>query len=169
MCNIGEVSMAIVFEQSISTANCSYKQILIAIVVNIGKCRGHTDSAGQPDSSFLRDVLELAVPQVLPKLVPAHLIDEVDVVQAVAVDIGHRHPTSMVIVAHTHVFCDVIQGLIFESDSAFFDPVLELELMEHLELTGRFQLSLFPRRKGISTHVLIRKSGTDCGIDGYTR
>ena len=50
------------------------------------------------DARRRRDVLEPAAAQVPPELVAADLADEVDVRQAVAIDVGDRDAVAMVVV-----------------------------------------------------------------------
>src|SRR5580658_4425014 len=64
--NIMEVAVAIVLEEDVAAANRGDKQILAAIVINIGKRRAHADASRQTDAGLLCDVLELAAAEIFP-------------------------------------------------------------------------------------------------------
>ena len=121
---------------------------------------------GNPTPASCGDVLEFAAAKVFPEFVSTHLIGEVDVVKAVAIHVGNRDGAAVIVVAHPHVFGDVVDRVVDECDSAFFEFVGELELMKDLKLLGRFQLGLLARSQGISSHIVFRIAGSDWGIRG---
>ena len=118
--DILEMPVAVVLKQNVAAADRGDEQILVAVVVDIRERRGHADAAGQSDAGFLRDVPELATAQVFPEFVAAELIHEIDVVQAIAIDVRDRDAVAMVVVAHPHVLGDVVNGVVDEGDPAFF-------------------------------------------------
>ena len=67
----------------------------------------------------------------------------------------------MIIVAHAHVFGDVVDGVMDECDPAFLHFVSELELIKDPELLGGFHLGPLPRRKRILAHVVCLDSGVE--------
>ena len=142
-----EVSVSVVLEQHIAAAYRGDEQILIAVVVDVGERGGDADSAGQPDARLLRDVPEPASAQILPQLVAADLVDEVDVVQTVAVDVRHGDAVAVIVVDRLVVLARVVDDVVNEGDAAFLDPVGELELVEDSELVRGRHLRLLARRR----------------------
>ena len=129
------------------------EQILIAVVVRVGKRGGDADPIWQSDARFRRDVLEPSSAEILPQLVAADLIHEVDVVQPVAVDVRHGDTVAVIVVDRFVVLAGVLDDVVLEGDAAVFDPVGELELVEDLELVGRCQLRALPRLKRIGANI----------------
>jgi hypothetical protein len=84
------MAVAFILKEHVAAADGGYKQILVAVIVNVSESRALADAPGHADARFLCDVLELAIAQVLPELVASDLVQEVDVVQSVAVDIRNR-------------------------------------------------------------------------------
>jgi hypothetical protein len=160
------MSVAVVLEQYVAATDRGNEQILASVVVNVGESGTHADPAWQSDACFLSDVPEFAAADVFPEFVSSNLINKVEVVQAVAVHISNRNGAAVIVVAHPHVFGDVVHGVVNEPDPAFFQLVGELKLMKHLKLLGRIQLGLLPRSEGIFSHIVFRIAGSDGGIGG---
>ena len=76
------------------------------------------DPAGHRDAGLRGDVLELAAAEVLPELVAADLVDEVDVGQAVAVDVRHRDAVAVIVVDRLVVLPGVVDDVVHEGDAA---------------------------------------------------
>jgi hypothetical protein len=119
------VAVAIVLEKNVATANACDKEVLGAFVVHIRECSANADSAGQPDSSLPRDVLELATAQIFPEFVAANLIRKIDVEQSVAVDIGDCNCISVIVVAGPLVRGNVVHCMVNERDSARLQLIAE--------------------------------------------
>jgi len=83
------------------------------------------------------------------------LIHEVNIVEAVAIDVGDRHGAAMVIMPHPHVLSDVVDRVIDERDAAFLELVSEMELVEHVELIHGLKLRLLARGKGVSARIFL--------------
>src|SRR5882762_8380559 len=150
-----EMTVAVIFEQHISAAHRSDEQILAAVVVNVGECRAHADTFGQPDSRYRCDVLELAATKVLPQFVAPDLIYKVDVIKSIPIDVRDRNRAAMVVVTHPHVLGHVVDGMVHEPDAALLAFVGELELVKDLKLIHRLQLRLLAGWETIGSNVLI--------------
>src|SRR4051812_46939217 len=88
----------VVLEQRVAAAHGRDEQILVPIVVDVGKRGGDADPVGQSDTRFRGDVLELSAAQISPQLVAADLIHEVHVVQPVAVNVGDNNAVAVIVV-----------------------------------------------------------------------
>ena len=150
------MAMTVIFKQRVAAAHCSNEQILVAIVVGIGKGGCNADPAWQRDPGLGSDVSEFASTHVLPQFVATHLVHEVNVVESITIDVSDRDGAAMVIVTHPHVLAGVVHGVVSRSDAAFRQAVYEPKVVEDLELPGGFQLGLFSGGKGIGTHVFLR-------------
>src|ERR1700726_4708298 len=135
------MAMTVIFKQRVAAAHCSNEQILVAIVVAIGKGGCNADPAWQRDPGLGSDGSEFASTHVLPQLAATHLVHEVNVVESITVDVSDRDGAAMVIVTHPHV----LAGRSTNRKS-----------WKDLELPGGFQLGLFCGGKGIGTHVFLR-------------
>ena len=126
--------MAVVLEKQIAAAHCRDEQIGVSVVIDVRKSSRDADAARHAYACFRRNVPELAATQVLPKLVPAGLAYEIDVVQSIAVHIRDGDSVSVVIMSFLIVACRIVDDVIHEGDSALRKPVLKLKLIKHLEL-----------------------------------
>ena len=145
--------MAVVLEQHVAAAHRGDEQVRVAVVVDVRERRAHADAAGQSDTRLAGDVPELAAAQVLPQLVPAHLVRKVDVVQSVAVHVGDGDAVAVVVVNLFIRLAGVVDDAVDEGDSALLYAIGELELVKHLELVHRRELSLFPRGETRNTDI----------------
>ena len=98
-----------------------------------------------------RDVLELAAAGILPELVAADLVDEVDVGEAVAIDVRDREAVAVIVVRRLVRLAGVVDDAVLERDAALGQPVRELEVVERRErrptaLTCASPQLLEPRR-----------------------
>src|SRR2546427_115129 len=89
--DVFEVSVAKILKQDVAHSDRGDKKVGQSVVINVGERGGHADSIFQADSCFSRDVLKLAVAKVAPELISAKLVDKINVEQAVAIHVGHRH------------------------------------------------------------------------------
>src|ERR1051325_10898620 len=96
--DVPESSVAIVFEEQVPAAYRRDEEILIAVVVDAREGGGDADLSRHADAGVGRDVPEASPAQILPELVPADLVDEVDVVETVAVDVGDREAGAVIVV-----------------------------------------------------------------------
>jgi hypothetical protein len=97
------------------------------------------------DAGIPGDIAELAAAEVLPQFVAAEFVHEIDVVQTVAIDIGHGDAAAVIVVNLLVSFSGLVDDVINESDAALFQFVGEAEVVEHLELAHGLQLSLAAR------------------------
>lgn len=92
--DVREMPSPIVVKQNVAAANRGYEQVLIPVIVDVRKSGRHADAVWQADPGFLSDVLEVAPAQVLPQLIPTHLIHEVNVVEPVAIHVRDASSTA---------------------------------------------------------------------------
>ena len=107
------------------------------------------------------DVPEPPAAEVLPELVAAHLIDEVDVVQAVAVDVSDGDPVAVIVVDRLVMLPGVLDDVMDEGDAARRDGVGELKIVERAKTASGGQLSLLAGRERLD--ALIRIGRADLG------
>src|SRR5205823_5302022 len=75
------------------------EEVGIAVVVDVGECATHGDLIrhGQPGSGG--DVHEPTTAEVLPELVGAELREEIEIGEAVAIDVGRAQAAAVVVVS----------------------------------------------------------------------
>jgi hypothetical protein len=151
--DVGEAAVTVVLEQHVAATNGGDHQILIAVVVEIAKGRRHADAIGERDAGLFRDVGEPSAAEILPELVAADLVDEVDVVEAVAVHVGNGEAGAVVVVRHPIVRDLVVDRAMDERDAALGDTVRELEVVEHVKLLRGFELGLTARGERVDADV----------------
>ena len=95
---------------------------------------GDADPVGEPDARLRRDVPEPAAAEVLPELAAADLVDEIEVDQAVAVDIGRGDAVAVIVVDRLVVQPRIVDDVVDEGDPALLDAIGELEVVGDLEL-----------------------------------
>ena len=95
--DIFEMAPAKILEEVVSVPHGGNKQVRQPIVINVGKGSSNADLIRQPHSRGCGNVLELAMAQIAPKLVGAQLRSEIDIEQAIAIDISHGHAAAMVV------------------------------------------------------------------------
>ena len=83
---------------------------------------------------------KLAAAEILPELVATDLADEVDVEEAVAVDVGHRDPGPVIVVRRLVGLPGVVHDAVLECDAALGQAIRELEIVEGGEPGRRFDL-----------------------------
>src|SRR5262249_47199666 len=83
-----------------ATASAGNEQVLLAVVVVIGPGGGNADAVAEADAGLLGYVCEGAVALVAVEGVFAQLVDEVNVVEAVAVEVTHGHTAAVVVQVH---------------------------------------------------------------------
>ena len=76
-------------------------------------------------------------PEVLPELVAAELVDEVDVGQAVAVHVRDRDAVAVVVVDRLVVLAGVVDDPVDERDAALRDAVGEVEVVDDADRSRR--------------------------------
>ena len=159
--DVPEASVPVVLEQHVAAAHRRDEEILIAVVVHVGERRRHADSAGERDARLFRDRREPAAAGVLPELVAADLVDEVDVGQAVAVDVGDREARAVVVVHGLVVFAGVLDDAVDEGDAALGQLVGELKVVERADAARALDLLRAPRRERLGAHVRVRRAHFD--------
>ena len=122
--------MAVVLEQHVAAADGRDVEVGVAVVVDVGKRRGHADLVRHRHAGRGGDVLELAAAGVLPELIAADLVDEVDVGEAVAVDVGDREAVAVIVVRRLVGLSGVVDDAVLEGDAALGEPVRELEVVK---------------------------------------
>ncbi len=108
------------------------------------------------------DVLEPAAAGVLPELVAANLVDEVDVGQAVAVDVRDRHAVAMIVVRRLVRLAGIVDDSVLEGDAALGQAVRELEIVEHGECGHGLDLRV-PNRLEPRCVLQVGRNDTDGG------
>ena len=103
----------------------------------------------------VRDVPEPAAAEILPELVAADLIDEVDVEQAVAVDVGDGDAVAVIVVHRLVVHAGVVDDAVDERDAAFLDAIGELEIVDDLERSTVASRAAPSRRERIDADIRI--------------
>ena len=66
-------------------------------------------------------------------MVAADLVDEVDVGEAVAIDVGDRQAVAVIVVRRLVRLAGVVDDAVPERDAALGEPVGELEIVERRE------------------------------------
>ena len=140
----GNRPRAVVLEQAVAPAHGGHEEVGVAVVVDVAERRGHARCVRQPDARRRGDVLELAAAEVLPELVAADLVHEVDVEAAVAIDVGDREPVAVVVVHRLVGLARVVDDAVHERDAALEQAILEPEIVEDLEAAPRAELRLLP-------------------------
>src|SRR5579863_368698 len=133
--DVFEVSVPIVLEEKYPTANGRDHEVLSTVVFDVTKSRSHAHEAGQRDRARLRgDVLELALPQILPQLIPSNLVQKKNVVEPIAIHIRDSHRAAVIVVCRLVVLFFIIHGLITKGDAALLHRVGKVETVKDLEL-----------------------------------
>ena len=128
--DVAEAALAVVLEQHVAAANRRDVQIGIAVVVDVGKRGRDADLARDRHAGGRRDVLKLAAAEIFPEFVAADLVDEIDVGQAVTVDVGDRETVAVVVVHGLVCLAGVVDEPMFERDAAVGEPIRELKVVE---------------------------------------
>ena len=134
--------MTVVLEQHVAAAHGRDVEVRVAVVVDVGKGRGDADLSGNSNTRGRSDLLELAAAGVPPQLIAAHLTDEVDVEQSVAVDIGHGEAVAMVVVRRLVRLARVVNDPVFEGNVGLGQVVRELETVKRLHVGEGLDLGL---------------------------
>ena len=138
--DVAETPLSVVLKEHVAAANGRDVEVRVPVVVDVGKRSGHADLARHRHSGRGRDVLELAAAGILPEAVGSDLVDEVDVLSAVAVDIGNRQAVAVVVVRRLVRLAGVVDDAVPECDTAFGDAVGELEIVEGRDGSRRLDL-----------------------------
>ena len=142
--DVAEVAVAVVLEQHVAAAHGGDVEIRVAVVVDVGERGRHADLPGDRHAGRRGDVLELAAAQIPPELVAADLADEVDVGQAVAVDVGDRDAVAVIVVRRLVGLAGVVHDPVLERDAALGETVGELKVVERRDASHRLGLILLP-------------------------
>src|SRR2546423_1546258 len=92
------MTVAVVLEEDVATTDRRHEQILIAVVVDVGERSGDPDAIGEPDAGFGGDVAKSSATKVLPELVAAELVDEIDVFESIAIHVCHGNAGAVIVV-----------------------------------------------------------------------
>ncbi len=161
--DVGEMAVAVVVEQDIAAAHGGDEEVRETVVINVRKSSADADPAGQADAGFLGDVLEFSTAEILPELVAADLVDEINVVEAVAINVSNGDAGAVVVVIGAHVAGNVVHGVVDESNAALFEFVGEVKLVEDFELFFGGELGLFSGSECFCADVLIRVAEVGLG------
>ncbi len=123
-------------------------EVLIAVVVDVREGGRDRDAVAQPDAGGVGDVLEGAVAEVLVEGGLAELVDEVDVGQAVAVDVGRDDAVAVIVMGGLVGLAGVVDDVVRPGDAALRQPVGELEVVEDLEAGEGRGLGVLARLEG---------------------
>jgi hypothetical protein len=113
-------------------------------------------SANSTPASFVM-FLNRPPPRFFQSSLPPTLVDEVDVVEPVAIDVGNGD-AAVIVMDRLVVLARVLDDVVNEGDAAFLDLVGEPEPMEDRELVRRRKLRLPARLERIRPDVRIRKA-----------
>ena len=102
----------------VAAADRRDEQILVAVVVDVGERRRDADAVGSATPASFVMFRNRPLPEILPELVAADLVDEVDVVEAVAVDVRDRDAGAVVVVNGLVVLAGVVDDPVHERDAA---------------------------------------------------
>ena len=144
---------AVVLEEHVTAAHGRHVEIRVAVVVDVGKRRGHADAALDGHARRLGDVAKFPVAEILPELVAAELADEVDVGEAVSVDVGDDDSVAMVVVIGLVELPRIVGRLVRERDPALRLLVGELKLIKDSELSDCFLLRRLACREALGPRV----------------
>src|ERR1017187_4659323 len=95
--DVRKLAVSKVVEEVVSMPYRRYKQIWLSIIIDIGKRCRCTDLSAQAHPSLFGDVFKLAAAYISPKFIAAKLIDEINIVEAVAVDIRYSDTVAVII------------------------------------------------------------------------
>ena len=87
-CDVLKFSVAQVFEKRIAHSHRRHVQVRQTIVVDIRKGGRHADAVLQSHAGGSGDVFKLAPAEISPELIPAQLIDKIDVRFPVPIDVS---------------------------------------------------------------------------------
>ena len=137
------------------------EEILVAVVVDIGERRRDADPVRQSDAGLPGDVLKPPAAGILPELVAADLIHEVDIVQPVAIDVRDGDAGAVIVVHGLVVFARVVDDAMNERDAAGFELVAELKVVGHLRTIHGLALRLLTRRQRVHADIRIGRTELD--------
>ena len=134
--NVFEVAMAVVLKKNVALIDGGHVEILAAAVINISEGRANADAILYANTGFAGNILKFPVAQIFPELVPTELIDEIDVVEAVAGHVRDSYPRAVIVMdSHVLVF-GVGNRVVAECDSALLQLIGEMKLVKYFELAG---------------------------------
>jgi hypothetical protein len=99
-CLFGDVlegSVAHVAEQDVAPACGSHEQIEATVVVIVDEGGSHANAREHAHAGLFRDIFEGAVALVAVEGTGPELVDEIDIVQAVAIEIADRDAAAVVV------------------------------------------------------------------------
>jgi hypothetical protein len=95
--DILESPIPLVAKQDITAARACDEQILMAVVIIIGKNGSNTNAVTQAHTSLFSDIDKCAIPFVLVQGIWSELIHKINVIRAVAVIVTHCDPTAVIV------------------------------------------------------------------------
>ena len=102
--DVSKLAISKVVEEVISVSYGGHEQIRLSIIIDIGKGGRCTDLPAQAHSRLLGNILKPAATQIPPKLITTKLVHEINVVESVAVDVGHSDAIAVVIMIGLVIF-----------------------------------------------------------------
>src|SRR5262245_13649075 len=95
--HIREGAVAVVAEEDVSAAGTGDVEVGMAVIIVLAPGGRNTDAVPEPHAGLFCHVFEGAIALVAVQGTTPKLIDEVDVVEAVAVEIGHGQAAAVVV------------------------------------------------------------------------
>ena len=161
--DVAEAAVAVVLEEHVAAADRRDVKVRIPIIVDVGKRGRDADLVRHRHAGRGGDVLESAAPDILRELVAPNLVDEVDVGQAVPIDVRNRYAVSMIVVSGLVRLSRVVHDPVLEGDAARVQSIRELKVVEHLDAVNGFDLCV-PKPLEPRCVLQIRRDEADCGV-----
>src|SRR5437763_731931 len=115
--DIRELSVAVVAEEDVALPHAGDEQVGVAVVVDVGERGADTRAIADRDAGALGDVCEATAAEIAVQTVLANLVDEVEIEQSVAVDVGNRDRGTVVVVRRPIVLSEIDAAHVLESDT----------------------------------------------------
>src|SRR5438034_9827984 len=99
--NVFKGSIAAISKETISSLISRYIEIDVAVIIVITKGATHRDILGHVHTSLPGDILEFEVSFIDVKSVRAEEIEQINIHEAVSVDVCHQHSRTVIILVHS--------------------------------------------------------------------
>ena len=139
--------VSVVFEEHVAAAHGRDVEIGVAVVVDVGERGRHAHLVGHRHAGRGGDVLERAPAEVSPELIAADLRHEIDVEQAVTIDVGDGEAVTVIVVRRLVRPSRVVDDPVLEGDAALGQPIDELKVVERRDARDARELRVFHARQ----------------------